>query len=151
MVLFLLHHTVWYEFFTAGPRWSGTVPHPDPDPQNTSSVNSRMSPDVEPRQDSRTWCKSGVKVYVFILRHPSLRSLPHEPVCSHVHLFTHFLFHGASSCRPISPPQSTISQFARDLNAVKNGSSSLIAFDNNFVKAPLAAGERAVPSAAVAN
>lgn len=32
-------------------------------------------------------------------------------------------------------------RFARDLNAVENGSSFLIAFDNNFVKAPLAAGK----------
>lgn len=34
---------------------------------------------------------------------------------------------------------------------LKSGSSFLITFDNNFVKAPLAGGEEQLPSAAVAN
>lgn len=57
------------------------------------------------------------------------------------HTYTQTCCHSTPFCHPIPFPIHYL-QFARDLNAVKNGFSLfLIAFDNNFVKAPLAAGE----------
>lgn len=67
-------------------------------------------------------------------------SLSLQALFPHTCTYTLICSHRKPFCHPISLP-STISQFARDLNAVKNGLSFLIAFDNNFVKAPLAAGE----------
>lgn len=71
--------------------------------------------------------------------HPPLRLLssllPPHTLCLTIHTHTHLCTELFS---PTPPPPHL--QFAQNLNAVKNASSFLIAFDNNLVEIPLADG-----------